>query len=208
MAWNGTVTYYQNSGYTNLQSGLCFGHRLGGRGVGFYPLNFDLDFSNAPMMRDFPVRLRLRPAYTDQSLKRHEGTSLSAASIAANAALVRQYYRKGFYPSGLPNDKDSFLPSAALIKATLINSADELAQTGIRGKIISAYEKKRALQGFGSISLDSGLALQESMMDISMALPGHSTRWGDPSIDHGQVHEYCIQVLETTNLPLKVTLVW
>eukprot|EP00742_Colponemidia_sp_Colp-10_P012934 GILJ01014570.1.p1 GENE.GILJ01014570.1~~GILJ01014570.1.p1 ORF type:complete len:799 (+),score=76.08 GILJ01014570.1:822-3218(+) len=93
MAWNGTLTYYQNSGYTNLQSGLCFGHRLGGRGVGFYPLNFDLDFSNAPMMRDFPVRLRLRPAYTDQSLKRHEGTSLSAAAIAANAALVRQYYR-------------------------------------------------------------------------------------------------------------------
>lgn len=42
---------------------------------------------------------------------------------AASAALIRQYYMDGFYPSGTKTAADSFRPTGALLKATLINSA-------------------------------------------------------------------------------------
>lgn len=54
---------------------------------------------------------------------RQGGTSWSSPSIAGAAALARQYYAEGFYPSGARNAADAFTPSAALLKATLIASA-------------------------------------------------------------------------------------
>jgi hypothetical protein len=43
--------------------------------------------------------------------------------MAGNAVLVRQYFRRGFYPSGRPSAGDAVRPSGALVKAMLLNSA-------------------------------------------------------------------------------------
>lgn len=51
------------------------------------------------------------------------GTSYAAPTLAGAAALVRQYYVEGFYPSGAARVADRREPSAALLKATLIASA-------------------------------------------------------------------------------------
>lgn len=64
-------------------------------------------------------------AVTDCDTDFMSGTSIAAAATSGAAALVRQYYTRGHYPSGYPIADDSFLPSAALIKATLINSATD-----------------------------------------------------------------------------------
>ncbi|MDY6787615.1 MAG: S8 family serine peptidase [candidate division WOR-3 bacterium] len=50
------------------------------------------------------------------------GTSMSCPTAAGFAALIRQYFTDGYYPTGLPSASDSINPSGALIKAMLINS--------------------------------------------------------------------------------------
>jgi subtilisin family serine protease len=51
------------------------------------------------------------------------GTSMAAPVGAGLAALVRQYFRNGFYPSGMLNVADGFTPSGALLKAMLLTAA-------------------------------------------------------------------------------------
>ena len=59
------------------------------------------------------------------------GTSMACPAVAGAATLARQYFASGFYPSGSANGPDAFAPSAALLKATLINSSVDM--TGVAG---------------------------------------------------------------------------
>jgi hypothetical protein len=54
------------------------------------------------------------------------GSSVAAAKITALATLVRQYFTSGFHPSGYKGFSPKYEPSAALVKAMLIASADEM----------------------------------------------------------------------------------
>ncbi len=51
------------------------------------------------------------------------GTSMSSPNLAGSATLVRQYFTDGWYPTGAPVPANAFTPSAALLRAALINSA-------------------------------------------------------------------------------------
>ncbi len=48
---------------------------------------------------------------------------MAAPACAGAAILVRQYFMNGFYAKGARNDSAGFIPSAALVKAVMINSA-------------------------------------------------------------------------------------
>jgi hypothetical protein len=86
------------------------------------------------------------------------GTSWSAPTIAAAAALVRQYYTEGFYPSGAATPANAFAPSAALLKATLIAAArpvplrEKSFTEDVPVQPVPSYE-----QGFGFPVLDDAL---------------------------------------------------
>jgi hypothetical protein len=54
------------------------------------------------------------------------GTSMATPTLAGHAALMQQYFNQGFYPSRQPRCGDIFQPSAALLRALLINSARPL----------------------------------------------------------------------------------
>ncbi len=77
------------------------------------------------------------------------GTSMAAPAGAGLTALIRQYYTDGFYPSGVRNAADSVAPSAALLKATLLNSAH--AMENVAAPIPSNC------QGWGRALLDDAL---------------------------------------------------
>jgi hypothetical protein len=58
-----------------------------------------------------------------------QGTSMATPGTAGNALLVRQYFTEGWYPTGTKVAANGFTPSAALIKAALINGADDFTGT-------------------------------------------------------------------------------
>ncbi len=53
------------------------------------------------------------------------GTSYSTPAIAGEAALIRQYFREGYYPDGISGGPGQNV-SAALVKAVLLSAAHEI----------------------------------------------------------------------------------
>lgn len=55
------------------------------------------------------------------------GTSMATPLLAGSAALVREFFGKGFYPTGREESGDSFVPMGALVKAVLVHSAQDIS---------------------------------------------------------------------------------
>ncbi|MGH7244032.1 MAG: S8 family serine peptidase [Phycisphaerales bacterium] len=82
------------------------------------------------------------------------GTSMASPAVAGSAALVRQYFTDGFYPTGTKVPMNSLVPSGALLRAMLVNSAVDM----------TAYPSPNQLppnknEGFGRILLDNAVYL-------------------------------------------------
>ncbi len=123
------------------------------------------------------------------------GTSMAAPAIAGAAALVRQYYTEGYYPTGAPNPADAFVPSGALIKATLLNSAVDM--TGVAGYPSNA-------EGWGRVLLNNALYLEgQTRTNIVRDARNNS---GD-ALSTGDVIEIPFTVTSNSE-ELRVTLAW
>src|SRR4029077_19210980 len=121
------------------------------------------------------------------------GTSMSSPGAAGLTALIRQYYTEGWYPAGRPNRAKRLTPSAALLRATLIHSAVDMAD---------AAPVPAACQGWGRVQLDTVLYF-----------PGQARKlWGKDDAAPfatgavGQNRTYAFAV--AAGEPLKVTLAW
>ncbi len=79
------------------------------------------------------------------------GTSMASPGAAGAAALLIQYLREGWYPTGTPLVADSIEPSAALLKAMMVASADANFTYSIMDSRI----------GWGRINLDSVLYFED-----------------------------------------------
>ena len=55
-----------------------------------------------------------------------QGTSMAAPAAAGTALLVRQYFREGWYPNGVRDTANGFVPQGSLLKAALIASTQPL----------------------------------------------------------------------------------
>jgi hypothetical protein len=135
------------------------------------------------------------------------GTSMSSPLAAGLAALARQYFTSGFYPSGHAVAADSRIPSAALLKALLINGARNMT-----GHI---YERRNTavdlgplddapslVQGWGRVMLDDALYFTGQprrlfLEDRPAALGLHTA----------EMASFPLQVTSSAE-PLKLTLVW
>ncbi len=123
------------------------------------------------------------------------GTSYSSPMAAGMAALVRDYFQRGYHPTGHPEPTNAMASvSAALVKAVLINGCVAMAGA-------SAPPPARD-QGWGRIDLSSVLPLTNATHDLLVeddAAPFAS------SADAA----YTLYLDVTgTGTPLKVTLVW
>ena len=82
---------------------------------------------------------------------------MASPGAAGTALLARQYFKEGFYPSGIKGEGIKMpKPSGALIKAVLINSGRKLKEVE-GGDSSKEFDGK---QGFGRISLLDSLPLE------------------------------------------------
>lgn len=129
-------------------------------------------------------------------VKWNAGTSMATPVVSGNAALIRQYFEEGFYPSGVKSKevRESLLaifkrhlitvgrynrpdhhyvtprcqnvvasPSAALIKAVLLNGAQFLdgVDNLAKGAGITDVKPYDNNQGFGRLSMQSEMCCHE-----------------------------------------------
>jgi len=126
------------------------------------------------------------------------GTSMASPGVVGYALLVREYFMDGWYPSGTPTPADAFTPSAALVKALLVNSAVSI-QWDNGGNPITIPSDP---QGWGRILLDNALYFngQDRGLWVEEYVGGFNSP-GDPPVT------YQLE-MEDTGEPFKVTLAW
>ncbi len=116
------------------------------------------------------------------------GTSMATSIVAGSAALIRQYFRT---EQGIEN------PSAALLKAALIHSAES---TECMEKWADNKDKQKIWGGWGRINLSRIINLpspyQIVFFDQSQGL-----------LNSGQAHKYTVEITDNS-IPLRVTLVY
>ena len=120
-------------------------------------------------------------------------TSWATPHAAAAAALVRQYFRDGWYPDGELVQGSGWIPSGALLKAVLINSTLDMT-------VVPGYPSNR--EGWGIVRLDDVLTFPGSARALTI---WESRNAGGLSTGTTRVHR--LDVVNGVE-PLKVTLVW
>jgi hypothetical protein len=119
-----------------------------------------------------------------------DGTSMSAPTAAGFAALVREYFAAGFYANGTRNPAQGFSPSAALVKATLIDGAVALG---------SGAPAPDFTSGFGRILLGATLPFSGSAFQLRVDDHREGITAGS-----SVAHAYDV----ASGTPLRATLVW
>jgi hypothetical protein len=122
------------------------------------------------------------------------GTSMASPGAAGLTALIRQYYTDGFYPTGSANAADAFTPSAALLKATLVNSARSMES-------VSAPIPSNC-QGWGRILLENALHFAGQTRKLFV----RDDTAGFPQGSVGETRQFRFSV--ASGEALKATLVW
>jgi len=126
------------------------------------------------------------------------GTSMTAPGVSGMALLTREYFMEGWYPTGSPTPADAFTPSAALLKAMLINSATPIAWDA-EGRSITIPSNE---QGWGRVLLDNALYFAGQSRGLWIdEYSGGFTSPSDPPVT------YMLE-MEDTGEPLEITLAW
>ncbi len=130
------------------------------------------------------------------------GTSWASPTIAGAAALVRQYYTDGFYPTGIATASNAITPSAALLKATIIAAARRVPTRNYgTGADLVAQPVPSNEQGFGFPVLDDALYFPGDQTKLRVFDVAASN-----GLAQGQTASLNIDVVAGT--PLKAVLVW
>ena len=132
---------------------------------------------------------------------RQNGTSWASPTIAGAAALVRQYYTDGFYPSGKRTETNAMTPSAALMKATLISAARPALWRRVGNDEVRALPVPSLEQGWGFPVLDSALYFEGDQTSLRVV---------DVPLSNGLAAgaSSTIRVKARAGTPLKAVLVW
>ena len=126
------------------------------------------------------------------------GTSMTAPGVSGMALLTRQYFTEGWYPTGAPVPANALTPSAALLKAMLVNSAVAIS-VDAEGRPITIPSNE---QGWGRVLLDNALFFPGDSRGLWVT--DNAGSFTSPS-DAPIVFQLNMQ---GTGAPLKVTLAW
>lgn len=132
------------------------------------------------------------------------GASIGAGLVGSASAIIRQYFKNGWSDSGQADPNQGMPnPSAALIKAVLINSA-----VGVRGQTLANGQYltfsgavPHDAYGFGRPILMNTLFIDGAAGTLS------SFQDNTVGVGTGETIRTCVEVTDASK-PLKATLVW
>lgn len=128
------------------------------------------------------------------------GTSMATPGIAGQTSQVREYYKRGWYPTGKRNQEDSFDPSSALVKATLVNGAEEISGDGA---YLNDNRFPNGDQGFGRSNMDRSLYFEWDERKTRIF-----DSWNE-GVELSTGENWNLEFdVEDTSMPLEATLVW
>jgi hypothetical protein len=122
------------------------------------------------------------------------GTSMSTPTVAGSAGLIRDYFVKGFYPSGAANAADSHNPSAAAVRALL-----EISGKRITGSLAGTGFPNNN-QGWGRVTLDDALFFAGDARQLFLSDEAGA------GLNTGETQTFTLSV--AAGQPLRVMLTW
>lgn len=137
------------------------------------------------------------------STRSASGTSMATPTAAGATTLLRQYFTKGFYPTGAQDSSNVINPTSALLKASLINGAVEMSETSQSTILNSLYPNYN--QGWGRVLLDKVLFFSTPARDARFLRVWEKIN--NFGIKNGEEDSYQISISSSSE-PLKITLVW
>ena len=137
----------------------------------------------------------------DSSYTSADGTSMATPGTAGSLGLIQEYFQTGWYPSGTKVSGHELNCSAALLKADLINGAEEMTDSSATNDKYNGDDGyPSADQGWGFINVDKSLYFSDDTRDVRV--------WDNQfGASTGDQFNLTFEVSGTTD-PLTVTLVW
>ena len=136
------------------------------------------------------------------------GTSMATPTVHGLTLLMRQYLWDGYYPTGVANPADHIHPSAALLKAMLINSGRPL--DGMHTDNLTGGSWPSNGQGWGRVAANDVLYFQGDHR--ALWLHDEVALDGSAGFDAaGQTRSFHITVSDGAPFatePLEITLAW
>jgi hypothetical protein len=128
------------------------------------------------------------------------GTSFSSPQVAGLAALVRDYFQAGMYPSGTATPADTLTPSGSLVKAVILASGEETSTVASPSNAVGAMLPRYSNDaGYGRANLPG-------VLKIGGGAPNLWVRNND-TLAQALTKTFTFNII-SNSIPLRVMLVW